>query len=146
MASSSLHLQLYSAKPSLWSSRHRSIPSAIFQTKRNPPLTPPNLRLEAVNGFRDDEIQDRSTKKILAQATDNNQDVKTSSIVCANCDGNGAVLCSQCKGSGVNSIDHFNGQFKAGQLCWLCRGKNEILCGNCNGAGFTGGFMSTFDE
>ncbi|MBA0625999.1 hypothetical protein Godav_003736 [Gossypium davidsonii] len=58
----------------------------------------------------------------------------------------GAKQCSQCKGTGVNSVDHFNGQFKAGGLCWLCRGKREILCGNCNGAGFTGGFMSTLDD
>ncbi|KAG8500870.1 hypothetical protein CXB51_002886 [Gossypium anomalum] len=48
--------------------------------------------------------------------------------------------------TGVNSVDHFNGQFKAGGLCWLCRGKREILCGNCNGAGFTGRFMSTLDD
>ncbi|KAH8482310.1 hypothetical protein H0E87_029668 [Populus deltoides] len=71
---------------------------------------------------------------------------KSNSIVCADCDGNGAKSCTQCKGSGVNSTDHFNGQFKAGGLCWLCRGKREILCGSCNGAGFIGGFMSTFDE
>ncbi|KAF5459156.1 hypothetical protein F2P56_023136 [Juglans regia] len=58
----------------------------------------------------------------------------------------GAKSCTQCQGSGVNSVDHFNGQFKAGGLCWLCRGKREILCGSCNGAGFLGGFMSTFDE
>ncbi|XAR66897.1 hypothetical protein NMG60_11013270 [Bertholletia excelsa] len=67
-------------------------------------------------------------------------------IVCADCDGNGMKVCSQCKGSGVNSEDHFNGRYKAGELCWLCRGKREILCGNCNGAGFIGGFMSTFDD
>ncbi|XP_047308570.1 protein BUNDLE SHEATH DEFECTIVE 2, chloroplastic-like [Impatiens glandulifera] len=71
---------------------------------------------------------------------------KKRSIVCENCEGNGAVACSQCNGNGVNSVDHFNGQFKAGQLCWLCRGKKEMLCGDCNGAGFLGGFMSTFDE
>ncbi|KAL2929588.1 Chaperone protein DnaJ [Bienertia sinuspersici] len=71
---------------------------------------------------------------------------KPRSIVCADCDGNGAIVCGQCEGTGVNSQDHFNGQFKAGGLCWLCRGKREILCGNCNGAGFIGGFMSTFDE
>ncbi|XP_062078046.1 protein BUNDLE SHEATH DEFECTIVE 2, chloroplastic-like [Humulus lupulus] len=71
---------------------------------------------------------------------------KVNSIVCANCDGNGAVQCSQCKGEGVNSVDHFNGQFKAGGLCWLCRGKKEMLCGDCNGAGFLGGFMSTFED
>lgn len=33
----------------------------------------------------------------------------------------GAKQCSQCKGNGINSVDHFNGQFKAGGLCWLCR-------------------------
>jgi len=33
----------------------------------------------------------------------------------------GAKSCTQCKGTGVNSVDHFNGQFKAGGLCWLCR-------------------------
>lgn len=32
----------------------------------------------------------------------------------------GAVPCSQCKGNGINSVDHFNGQFKAGDSCWLC--------------------------
>lgn len=32
----------------------------------------------------------------------------------------GAVLCSQCKGCGVNSVDFFGGQFKAGDSCWLC--------------------------
>uniref|UniRef100_A0A7N0TDT5 BSD2 cysteine rich domain-containing protein n=1 Tax=Kalanchoe fedtschenkoi TaxID=63787 RepID=A0A7N0TDT5_KALFE len=72
--------------------------------------------------------------------------VKPRTLVCPNCEGNGAVACSQCKGAGVNSVDHFNGQFKAGGLCWLCRGKKEMLCGDCNGAGFVGGFMSTHDD
>ena len=27
----------------------------------------------------------------------------------------------------MNSQDHFNGQFKAGGLCWLCRYVYEIL-------------------
>ncbi|TYH65660.1 hypothetical protein ES332_D06G070200v1 [Gossypium tomentosum] len=81
-----------------------------------------------------------------AKAAEKNQSTKPTSIVCADCEGNGAKQCSQCKGTGVNSVDHFNGQFKAGGLCWLCRGKREILCGNCNGAGFTGGFMSTLDD
>ncbi|KAF3453696.1 hypothetical protein FNV43_RR04137 [Rhamnella rubrinervis] len=88
-------------------------------------------------------------QSLEVKATESNQSTnasKTNSIVCANCEGNGAVLCSQCIGSGVNSVDHFNGQFKAGGLCWLCRGKREILCGECNGAGFIGGFMSTFDD
>ncbi|XP_065850690.1 protein BUNDLE SHEATH DEFECTIVE 2, chloroplastic-like [Euphorbia lathyris] len=84
--------------------------------------------------------------QVKAEAVDSNKSSKTSSIVCGDCDGNGALQCAQCKGTGVNSVDHFNGQFKAGGLCWLCRGKRDILCGNCNGAGFLGGFMSTFDE
>ncbi|XP_008795036.1 protein BUNDLE SHEATH DEFECTIVE 2, chloroplastic [Phoenix dactylifera] len=85
-------------------------------------------------------------QSLKAQASDSNQGTKPNSIVCADCDGNGIVLCKQCKGTGVNSVDHFNGQFKAGALCWLCRGKREILCGNCNGAGFLGGFLSSFDD
>ncbi|KAG2311507.1 hypothetical protein Bca52824_023064 [Brassica carinata] len=86
------------------------------------------------------------SKSFDIQATDGTQTTKTNSIVCQKCEGNGAVACSQCKGGGVNLIDHFNGQFKAGGLCWLCRGKKEVLCGECNGAGFLGGFLSTFDE
>ncbi|GMH04516.1 hypothetical protein Nepgr_006356 [Nepenthes gracilis] len=80
------------------------------------------------------------------QATGSNHSAKLNSILCSDCEGNGAVLCSQCKGTGVNSKDHFNRQLKAGGVCWLCRGKREILCGNCNGAGFMGGFMSTIDS
>ncbi|XP_062179101.1 protein BUNDLE SHEATH DEFECTIVE 2, chloroplastic-like isoform X1 [Phragmites australis] len=87
---------------------------------------------------------------LLCRATENDQSAKNpqkvNSILCKDCEGNGAILCTQCKGSGVNSVDHFNGRFKAGALCWLCRGKREILCGSCNGAGFLGGFLSTFDE
>ncbi|GER32661.1 chaperone protein DnaJ [Striga asiatica] len=79
-------------------------------------------------------------------ATGNKPLTKPNSILCAECDGDGAKKCTQCEGSGVNSVDHFNGQFKAGNMCWLCRGKKEILCGSCNGAGFIGGFMSTFDD
>ncbi|KAI9125734.1 hypothetical protein K1719_003152 [Acacia pycnantha] len=85
----------------------------------------------------------------IKATTDNNSQSSTSktrSIVCSKCEGNGAVLCSQCKGTGVNSVDHFNGQFKAGGLCWLCRGKRDVLCGECNGAGFLGGFMSALDD
>ncbi|XP_012078782.1 protein BUNDLE SHEATH DEFECTIVE 2, chloroplastic [Jatropha curcas] len=85
-------------------------------------------------------------QSLEAKAAGGNKGTKPNSIVCADCDGNGAKICSQCKGTGVNSVDHFNGQFKAGGLCWLCRGKRDILCGSCNGAGFLGGFMSTFDD
>ncbi|XP_058113244.1 protein BUNDLE SHEATH DEFECTIVE 2, chloroplastic [Magnolia sinica] len=90
--------------------------------------------------------QNANFQTLKPKATGNNQRTKPNSIVCADCDGNGAVLCSQCQGTGVNSVDHFNGQFKAGGICWLCRGKRDILCGNCNGAGFMGGFMSTQDD
>ncbi|KAL3623990.1 hypothetical protein CASFOL_032806 [Castilleja foliolosa] len=85
---------------------------------------------------------------LKANAADNksSSSTKTNSILCGDCEGNGAKVCTQCQGNGVNLADHFNGQFKAGALCWLCRGKKEILCGNCNGAGFLGGFMSTQDE
>ncbi|RDY02871.1 hypothetical protein CR513_13627 [Mucuna pruriens] len=89
----------------------------------------------------------RNFQSLEVKATeDKSQSTKIKSIVCSGCDGNGAILCTQCKGTGVNSEDHFNGQFKAGGLCWLCRGKRDILCGSCNGAGFIGGFMSTFDD
>ncbi|RDX70121.1 hypothetical protein CR513_50674, partial [Mucuna pruriens] len=83
---------------------------------------------------------------VIAKAAKGNQNTKPNSVICADCDGNGAVLCSQCKGSGVNSVDVFNGQFKAGDSCWLCGGRKEMLCGNCNGAGFIGGFLSTYDQ
>lgn len=33
----------------------------------------------------------------------------------------GAVPCGQCKGTGINQEDKFDGRFKAGQTCWLCR-------------------------
>ncbi|XP_048331331.2 protein BUNDLE SHEATH DEFECTIVE 2, chloroplastic-like [Ziziphus jujuba] len=84
--------------------------------------------------------------QVKAKGVKDNKSTKPNSVICPDCGGNGAVLCSQCKGSGVNSIDFFNGQFKAGDSCWLCGGKKDMLCGNCNGAGFVGGFMSTFDE
>ncbi|XP_078432386.1 dnaJ/Hsp40 cysteine-rich domain superfamily protein [Wolffia australiana] len=83
---------------------------------------------------------------IIPKVSGSSPATKPNSIVCADCDGNGAIQCTQCEGTGVNAVDHFGGRFKAGQLCWLCRGKKEILCGNCNGAGFIGGFMSTFEE
>lgn len=72
--------------------------------------------------------------------------VETKSILCQNCEGNGAISCNQCEGTGVNKEDFFAGRFKAGQICWLCRGKRQMLCGDCNGAGFLGGFLSTQEE
>ncbi|KAG4195996.1 hypothetical protein ERO13_A06G143050v2, partial [Gossypium hirsutum] len=98
----------------------------------------PPLSLETIRTFK--------FSYLSSMATEKNQSTKPTSIVCADCEGNGAKQCSQCKGTGVNSVDHFNGQFKASELCWLSKGKREILCGNCNGAGFTGGFRSTLDD
>ncbi|XP_077246225.1 dnaJ/Hsp40 cysteine-rich domain superfamily protein [Tasmannia lanceolata] len=88
----------------------------------------------------------RILKAKAEESKESSGGVKRNSILCTDCNGNGAKVCTQCEGYGVNSVDHFNGQFKAGGLCWLCRGKREILCGNCNGAGFMGGFMSTADS
>ncbi|CAN6208161.1 unnamed protein product [Urochloa humidicola] len=115
-------------------------PSARALLKASPPalisLRPVNLRGKSLS--------------VKTKATENDQSAKkpqkVNSILCQDCEGNGAIVCTQCEGSGVNSADHFNGRFKAGALCWLCRGKREILCGSCNGAGFLGGFLSTFDE
>ncbi|CAN1169260.1 Protein BUNDLE SHEATH DEFECTIVE 2, chloroplastic [Linum perenne] len=88
----------------------------------------------------------RRFTRLKSQAAEENQAPKPRSVICSDCDGNGAVQCSQCKGDGVNPVDFFNGQFKAGESCWLCGGKRDMLCGNCNGAGFVGGFMSDGDQ
>ncbi|XP_027902725.1 uncharacterized protein LOC114180802 isoform X2 [Vigna unguiculata] len=85
-------------------------------------------------------------RPVIVKAAKEDRNTKPNSVICADCDGNGAVQCSQCKGNGVNSVDIFNGQFKAGDSCWLCGGRKEMLCGNCNGAGFVGGFLSTYDQ
>ncbi|KAL5783126.1 hypothetical protein ACOSP7_008155 [Xanthoceras sorbifolium] len=94
--------------------------------------------------FQNSKTDQAHSFRVKAAAS--NRNTKPNSVICGDCDGNGAVQCSQCKGNGVNSVDLFNGQFKAGDSCWLCGGKKDMLCGNCNGAGFVGGFMSTFDE
>ncbi|KZV18885.1 hypothetical protein F511_31724 [Dorcoceras hygrometricum] len=85
-------------------------------------------------------------ESLKVKAADSEPSTKTNSLLCTDCEGNGNKACGQCKGSGINSVDHFDGQFKAGGICWLCRGKKEILCGTCNGAGFLGGFMNSFDS
>ncbi|KAL9442997.1 hypothetical protein AB3S75_016371 [Citrus x aurantiifolia] len=113
----------------------------------------PRAHVDSSSNSKDHLINDtpKTTRvnglhSIRVKAAANNGSTKRNSVVCADCDGNGAVLCSQCKGSGVNAVDFFGGRFKAGDSCWLCGGKRDMLCGNCNGAGFVGGFMSTKDE
>ncbi|KAK8935054.1 hypothetical protein KSP39_PZI013181 [Platanthera zijinensis] len=126
------------ANPTVISPSHKSynvppkspVIKSIFNVHKKLSLCSPNSKFQSL--------------RVHAANTDPKK--KVSSIVCRDCDGNGAISCTQCKGDGVNSVDHFNGQFKAGGVCWLCRGKRDILCGSCNGAGFLGGFMSTFDE
>uniref|UniRef100_A0A5B7C572 BSD2 cysteine rich domain-containing protein n=1 Tax=Davidia involucrata TaxID=16924 RepID=A0A5B7C572_DAVIN len=117
----------------------RSVPMTSFITAQKPGLC-------VVNSSNQKLLGTVKFFSVKAKAADSDQRTKVNSVICADCDGNGAVLCSQCKGSGVNSVDYFDGQFKAGESCWLCGGKKDMLCGNCNGAGFVGGFMSTFDN
>ncbi|CAA3024215.1 uncharacterized protein LOC111412956 isoform X4 [Olea europaea var. sylvestris] len=117
-----------------------------FKTLDKPRLISGNFANRKVEWINDCTTSSRKANFETLKATDNKPSTKSNSILCADCEGNGAVPCSQCKGSGINSIDHFNGQFKAGALCWLCRGKKEILCGDCNGAGYIGGFMSIHDD
>ncbi|XP_031372711.1 protein BUNDLE SHEATH DEFECTIVE 2, chloroplastic-like isoform X4 [Punica granatum] len=116
----------------------------------NPNHKSGNCRTEHVHTgklhHRDKSTPPAKFHLLKAKAAKKDRDTKPKSVICTDCDGNGAVLCSQCKGSGVNSEDMFNGEFKAGDDCWLCGGRKEMLCGNCNGAGFLGGFMSTFDQ
>ncbi|OMO90838.1 hypothetical protein COLO4_18845 [Corchorus olitorius] len=105
-----------------------------------------NQKAFSSNHGRFEESSISKFHSVKAKAVPSSRNTKPNSVICGDCDGNGAVTCSQCKGSGVNSVDFFNGQFKAGDSCWLCGGKKQMLCGNCNGAGFIGGFMSTDDE
>ncbi|KAL5074321.1 hypothetical protein RYX36_013305 [Vicia faba] len=136
---SSLYLTPSSLPTNLFSLQtSKSLPLTIQQTHTNPK----HSTVPSTNKFC----------LITTKATNDNgvggnqQSTKPNSVICADCDGNGAVVCSQCKGNGVNSVDFFNGLFKAGASCWLCGGRKEILCGSCNGAGFIGGFLSTYDQ
>ncbi|KAL2553664.1 DnaJ/Hsp40 cysteine-rich domain superfamily protein [Forsythia ovata] len=110
-----------------------------FKTLDKPGLISGNCANRKVEWINDCTTGSRKAnfEALKVKATDKKPSTKVNSIICSDCEGNG---------SGINSVDHFNGQFKAGTLCWLCRGKKEILCGNCNGAGFIGGFMSTHDD
>ncbi|CAA3007838.1 AF334834_1 chaperon [Olea europaea subsp. europaea] len=125
-----------------------SVHPISFKTLDNTRLISGNFANRKVGWINDCTTSSRKAnfEALKVKATDSKPSTKRNSIICTDCEGNGAVACSQCKGSGINSVDHFNGQFKAGTLCWLCRGKKEILCGNCNGAGFIGGFLSTHDD
>ncbi|PRQ26754.1 putative Heat shock protein DnaJ, cysteine-rich [Rosa chinensis] len=121
-----------------------SAPLSSFKATPAPGIHSSNQKLSHINYF----VNSSPAAKVFhvkAKAAKSDESTKRNSMVCSDCEGNGAVLCSQCKGSGVNSDDLFSGQFKAGDSCWLCGGRKEMLCGNCNGAGFLGGFMSTSD-
>ncbi|KAJ1403555.1 Heat shock protein DnaJ, cysteine-rich domain superfamily [Sesbania bispinosa] len=94
--------------------------------------TPVTVNSVAPKGFRINEpclhCKARNFQLLKVKATDNNnQSTKSKSIVCPDCDGNGAILCTQCQGTGVNSVDHFNGRFKAGGLCWLCSDHDAVV-------------------
>ncbi|KAL8037575.1 hypothetical protein ABFX02_11G047500 [Erythranthe guttata] len=115
-------------------------------TKQQPGLISHKFTTKKANWITDDTCSSKTAGFEALKATEKKSGTKVNSIVCAECEGEGCKQCGQCLGTGVNSVDHFNGQFKAGGLCWLCRGKKEVLCGNCNGAGFLGGFMSTYDD
>ncbi|XP_023739338.1 protein BUNDLE SHEATH DEFECTIVE 2, chloroplastic isoform X1 [Lactuca sativa] len=122
-------------------------PLSSFKTRNKPGIIGGNPNSRKVIWVTNQNLKFKRFHSLEAKATDDAKNTtKVNSIVCGDCDGNGAIQCTQCEGKGVNTKDHFNGQFKAGGLCWLCRGKKEILCGGCNGAGFRGGFMSSFDE
>ncbi|PIN00131.1 hypothetical protein CDL12_27366 [Handroanthus impetiginosus] len=121
-------------------------PVIALNTTEKPGLISQNYTIRKANWIHDSTYGSKNVAFKALKATENKSGTKPNSILCADCEGNGAKTCSQCQGTGINSVDHFNGQFKAGALCWLCRGKKEILCGNCNGAGFLGGFMSTIDD
>ncbi|XP_073156758.1 protein BUNDLE SHEATH DEFECTIVE 2, chloroplastic [Henckelia pumila] len=124
-------------------------PLVSLNTVEKPGLIGPSYTSRKVNWTRDTGYSSKKNadfESLKVKATGSEPSTKTNSILCTECEGNGAKQCTQCEGTGINSVDHFNGQFKAGGLCWLCRGKKEILCGSCNGAGFLGGFMSSFDS
>ncbi|GMN45423.1 hypothetical protein TIFTF001_014609 [Ficus carica] len=132
-------LSSFNATPNPDNHFHRTRQNLVG--KHNVVLNSPDARFcrFKAKAAKSDKDKDKDKKK-------SDKDKKPKSMICADCDGNGKVLCSQCQGSGVNSVDIFNGRFKKGDSCWICGGRKEMLCGNCNGAGFIGGFMSTFDE
>ncbi|KAL8037573.1 hypothetical protein ABFX02_11G047400 [Erythranthe guttata] len=74
----------------------------------------------AANWIKDNTYNFKGAAFEPLKATGNKPSTKPNSILCADCDGNGAKKCSQCEGNGVNLVDHFNGEFKAGAKCWIC--------------------------
>ncbi|CAM6129640.1 unnamed protein product [Calypogeia fissa] len=112
------------------------VPSSTSISTSSPALSSPIVRQAAPTS-----LSCQSSAGDAPKATE-----KVKSLLCEDCEGNGAVVCSQCKGEGLNVADYFGGRYKAGTICWLCRGKKQMLCGNCNGAGFMGGFLNTQDE
>ncbi|KAH6757815.1 DnaJ/Hsp40 cysteine-rich domain superfamily protein [Perilla frutescens var. hirtella] len=125
-----------------------SSPRMSLNTSGKPGLISDRYTSRRANWITDATYSSKNEafESLKVNATENKSSAKVNSILCTDCEGNGAKKCGQCLGTGINSVDHFNGQFKAGASCWLCRGKKEVLCGSCNGAGFLGGFMSTYDD
>ncbi|XP_070006419.1 protein BUNDLE SHEATH DEFECTIVE 2, chloroplastic-like isoform X2 [Nicotiana sylvestris] len=104
-------------------------PLASFNSVNKPGLINGNCTGRNIQWIKDVIYSSKSSLRVLeVKATDSDQNAKSRSIICKNCDGNGAVLCSQCKGIGVNSEDYFSGRFKAGELCWLCGYMHHHLC------------------
>ncbi|KAL3825104.1 hypothetical protein ACJIZ3_021133 [Penstemon smallii] len=122
--------------------------STLISLSTKPGLVSHSYTSRKANWTRDEGHGSKNVAfdSLKVKATENTPTAKVNSILCQDCEGNGCKQCTQCEGNGTNLVDHFNGQFKAGGLCWLCRGKKEILCGKCNGAGFVGGFMSTYQD
>ncbi|XP_023739339.1 protein BUNDLE SHEATH DEFECTIVE 2, chloroplastic isoform X2 [Lactuca sativa] len=97
-------------------------PLSSFKTRNKPGIIGGNPNSRKVIWVTNQNLKFKRFHSLEAKATDDAKNTtKVNSIVCGDCDGNGAIQCTQCEGKGVNTKDHFNGQFKAGGLCWLCR-------------------------
>ncbi|XVF89309.1 hypothetical protein PTKIN_Ptkin19aG0119800 [Pterospermum kingtungense] len=99
------------------SSASSSAPQLLLFASTQKPCTLPSPNHGLLHGRHSSAAKFHPVK---AKATPSKRNTKTNSVICGDCNGNGAVVCSQCKGSGVNSVDFFNGEFKAGESCWLC--------------------------
>lgn len=74
------------------------------------------MKFDDLNLSTKDDVHRNESTNCLAKYSDL---ALATSLICLIFN-SGAVLCSQCKGNGVNSVDYFNGEFKAGASCWLC--------------------------